>query len=726
MKSWKKPTLEQVKKAILLFSHGEQHRYFFDRLENPEWLTPLKEKRYFSSPPSPIRDESRGTITFPPWPESRYLVRMAKLAPEIVAEILFEIPETENSRVHDDIAEALLALPARLAVRMVPKPIEWTRSPFQLLLPEKLGALVSHLATHGEIEPALRLARALLAVRADPRATRDARENELFYPKALPYFEPWHYQKILEKNIPDLLAVAADETLALLCDLLDDAVRFSQRADNRNDPDDFSYTWRTAIDQPQYTVDDVRGLLVSAVLRAAEQNASNNPQIVPDIVLYLESRRWRVFHRVALHVLRRFASATPSLVSEGLKEPERFDRSDFRREYNLLTESCFGRLEADDKTKILDWIQRGPDIERFKAGWQTFYGSAPNEEEVTRYTMAWQRDRLAPLVRELPVNWSQYYEQLVTAVGPPSEEEHISSATWGWTSPKSAEELRGLMIEQLVNFLRSWEPSGRTPMEASIAGLAQQLGALVVSEPERFAAEAEKFQGLDPTYVRALLQALSEPAKQKSDLNWQKVLALCCWVVEQPRRNAPQKATLGERDPDWGWTRKAIARLLTHGFESDALPSNSREEAWYVLERLTNDPEPTPEDELKNDGKTDFASLSINTIRWEAMHGVVEYALWIRRRIENEPGFNVGEGFDRMPEVRTVLDRHLDPGFDPSLAIRAVYGQWFPWLHLLDRQWATENAPRIPARRSPSGPPQRGMEYLHRLLPTIRRSLRTS
>jgi hypothetical protein len=406
----------------------------------------------------------------------------------------------------------------------------------------------------------------------------------------------------------------------------------------------------------------VRGLLVSAVLQAAEQNARNNPVNVPEIVRYLESRKWRVFHRIALHVLRLFASVAPDLVSERLKEPERFDRSDFHREYNLLAKACFGRLEADDQRKIFDWIQKGPDTQSFKTGWERFYGSPPTDEQVTWYSMVWQRDRLAPLISDPPQDWSQRYAELVEAVGPPSDAEHVADATWvGLASPKNAEELRKLTIEQLVNYLRSWVPSGR-PMEASVSGLGQQLGSLVTSEPERFSAEAEKFEGLDPTYVRALLEALAEPAKQKRFLNWQKVLMLCRWVTDQPRGSASQKATLGERDPDWSWTRKAIANLLARGFESDAIPTDARKEAWYVLECLTNDPEPTPEDERRNGGKFDAASLSINTTRGEAMHAVVGYALWVRRRIENEPGSNISTalGFNGMPEVRTVLDKHLD------------------------------------------------------------------
>jgi hypothetical protein len=33
-----------------------------------------------------------------------------------------------------------------------------------------------------------------------------------------------------------------------------------------------------------------------------------------------------------------------------------------------------------------------------------------------------------------------------------------------------------------------------------------------------------------------------------------------------------------------------------------------------------------------------------------------------------------------MPEVQEVLDEHLDPTRNSPLAIRAIYGRWFPWL----------------------------------------------
>src|SRR5207248_3973153 len=39
------------------------------------------------------------------------------------------------------------------------------------------------------------------------------------------------------------------------------------------------------------------------------------------------------------------------------------------------------------------------------------------------------------------------------------------------------------------------------------------------------------------------------------------------------------------------------------------------------------------------------------------------------------------------PEVAELLERHLDPAHEPTQAIRAVYGQWLPYLTTVDPDW---------------------------------------
>ena len=128
------------------------------------------------------------------------------------------------------------------------------------------------------------------------------------------------------------------------------------------------------------------------------------------------------------------------------------------------------------------------------------------------------------------------------------------------------------------------------------------------------------------------------------------------------------------------------------------IPFNLREQVWNTLSLLTHAPDPTPEREMGYGSSNNNPSeLAINTVRGEAMHTVVRYALRIRRHFEQTPegAERIEQGFDEMPEVREVLDTRLDLDQEPSLAIRSVYGRWFPWLALLDPRWATQSVTKI-------------------------------
>ena len=136
------------------------------------------------------------------------------------------------------------------------------------------------------------------------------------------------------------------------------------------------------------------------------------------------------------------------------------------------------------------------------------------------------------------------------------------------------------------------------------------------------------------------------------------------------------------------------------GFEerNGEIPFVLRHICWSLLSSLTKDPDPTQEDEAIYGGSNmSPAALSINTTRGEAMHALIQYAFWIRQNNEGTYGEDCinSSGFNDMPEVRDVLEYHLNPCNDPSLAVRSVYGQCFPWLVVLDQAWSSENAARI-------------------------------
>lgn len=716
MKSWKTPTPEQVDRAVALMGHTEHYRYFFDRLENPEWIKPLKSKGFFSNPPKAERDETRGTIGFPIWPESRYLLRMALLKPEVVLELILQIPDTDNIRVHEDLADAALAMPAAMAAEWIKQQVKWIEGQqrLYLILPDKLGALIKHLATDNEAEQALILTHSLLAVFPDPKAKEKEGDEALgLSPEPQARFDLWDYGQILKKYIPHLAAAAGKEALSLLCDLLETSIKLSRRSPEKVFPEDFSYIWRPAIEEHEQNLGlNFKDVLVSAVRDAAETLAENNAAVIPELIKTLEDRKWRVFQRIALHLLGLNPKASVDFVTNRLTNKAMFDEGANNHEYVLLMGKGFGLLREEDKKNILKWIEKGPDLEEFKIAREQWTGKRPSDEDALRYKKHWQRDRLSWFKTSLPEDWKKRYEILIKECGEPEHPQFAvrTDTTWiGPTSPKPAEELRSMSLEALVEFLKSWTPAGER-MAPSPEGLGRVLSAEVSKDPNRFAAESSRFRELDPTYVRALVSGLREATKQKTTFLWKTVLELCEWVVNQPREISGRVGEYGDLDPGWVWTRKAIAELLSSGFESNdvTIPFDLRSLAWRILRPLTEDPDPTPEHEAKYGGSNmDPVTLSINTTRGEAMHTVIRYAFWVRRHIEKEVDGKerIGRGFEKMPEVRDVLDQHLDPSIDPSLAIRAVYGQWLPWLVLLDKVWSVKNATKI----FPSDEPHREM-----------------
>ena len=270
----------------------------------------------------------------------------------------------------------------------------------------------------------------------------------------------------------------------------------------------------------------------------------------------------------------------------------------------------------------------------------------------------------------------------------------ISNAWVGSTSPKSVEDLQAMHVDDVIFYLKVWEPLSDL-MSPSREGLGRVLASVVELNPSEFAENAKQFQELDPQFVSALFTGLEKAAKQKKSFIWHSVLDLCYWVLGQRQVISEGEIIRDIGDPAWAWSRRTIAYFLSTGLEPDTteIPFELRQKVWEVLQILTLDLEPTVEEEIGYGGSNmDPATLAVNTTRGMAMQAVIRYALWVRRHLEK---WRAVKGFDEMAEVQNVLDWHLNSSNDPSLAVRSVYGQFFPWLLQLDPQWVSKNLAKI-------------------------------
>lgn len=662
--------------AQLIRSSEAAYEHFFDNADDPAWIAPLAAENFFKNPQP--AEHGDGWVRYPFWPESRFLVRVASRAPKQVTRIAEGFPATDNLRIHEDVLRIAAQVPGSLARGLAERETRWL-SDYRghlLSLPDAIGDLVAHLADEHELDTAYALAAEALSIspRSDDeyvrRSAGSARMND------------YEYGRIIRKAWPSLIEHDAIRALAFLCELLRQLVDMDGR-DGVRDP---TSVWRPAIeDHNQNVGQSLLDLLIEMVRDNASRIAATPEVPLETVVEELKRHRRAVFDRIALNLIREQGS--PTLVADALSDQmSAFDVSRWH-EYGELLRARFSDLNADDRLRVLATLDSGYTSERLA----DLNDRGVDDEKV----VTWQRldllKRLAVIRDALDDDGQKRLASLLDEFSEPEHPTFLSySSSWsGPTSPFDAHELGALSPVQLVEKLRAWVPPGGH-WDPTPEGLGRVLAGVIQESPARYADVAVQFEVLEPTYVRALLSGLADSAKSDKSFAWDPVLSLCQWVVGQPAPDLAVSEDL-DRDADWTLTRRQITELLSRGLAEGASEVDiaERSRVWELLAVLAEDPDPTPAHEEQFGGDNmDPATLSINTTRGEAFHAIMRYTLWLERHIEVD-------GIRSLPEVQEILERHLDLGVEPSVAVRSVYGQWFPQLARIDKVWSRQIASSV-------------------------------
>jgi hypothetical protein len=672
----------------------ENYKYFFERLNSADWIEPLEKRGMFNEPP-PLAIEG-GYVSAPVWPPSQFLVKVAREAPEAVLRIALGVA-TDNERVHEDLAEAASAMPAPLAAKWAEHELAWLRDRERLyfLLPEKLTQLATHLARSGDAEPAVQLVTELfrpVGVEREAAGPWDLRT-------AVTRISNWQYDMLLDKALPPLLEAAPGPMLRAVGELLGQCLDLAQA--NVEDPkDDYSYVWRPRVADDHRDDQEPEQALVSALRDLAVSSRERGLLRDDELAELLLADGRAIFRRIAMFALAMGPEPDPRVVSDFVMDTETLRNDHPSVEYQSLLERASQLLTEDEKRQLVTWIEAGPDTERFIRRAREYVGNEPTREDVEEYVDTWRARRLRLLRAGLSDEQRQEYDGLVERVGEQRFTVPFEVTTWmGPTSPVRLDELRQLDDDQIIGFLTTWEePNGRYGPEPSVEGLGRALSELAEQEPERMSRLSTRLRGLRAYYTYWTLIGLSSAVRNKKTIEWAPVLELVNWLLEQETRPVGAEPEPEDESTVFGWARKDAAALIEAGLRSTESPIalELRLDVWQILTQLAEDADPAPERERRDDGSSfDPATLALNSTRGCALRAVVTYGLWVRRLSEGEEDGAAHEGFDAMPEVREVLESHLDPARDPSPAVRTIYGQFLPQLAYLDVSWVRANAPRI-------------------------------
>lgn len=666
--------------------------YFFLRLTHAAWLDPLRRAGFFRAPPLP-EPAASGGLTHPYWMAAEYLARVAPVHPETVGAILEAAANTENIRAQAQMITVMLQLRPQERLRLAGVVKRWAPGLRRLFWGDQVPAFATALARDGALDLAFDLTASVLDL-PDPDSGTGRRPVQAAEYGRDRQERAWDLRDAATTLVPALLQGDGLRALALFADALDYHV--GRRPDDADaDPttpaglEDFSHLWGDDLGRRErHDTGDLRLFLTHVTLEAAKELGARTPDRISDIVGVLRRRGGRVLRRIELAALTALlqsddpavAGAVLPIAVDRLTEQALLQEADVAPEWGALLVATFPRLDRDGRTRVLSALVP-PD----------FSWLEPQYAE--RRATAWRRDRLAIIADHLEPDARGELASLIEAEGDAEPLRHggPSIASWvGPTSPLEADALQGMDVDALVNFLQHWEQRPGFA-EASQEGLGRQLAKMVEGNPARHAPWAQRFVGLAPTYVRSLLEGFAAAVRADRAFPWTDVLALADWVVAQSVPESDMGETGFDVDIDWRGGRRTIADLLGLGLASawkeGVMPLAERDRLWRMIERLAEDPNPSPAYEERYGGTNmDPHSLAINTTRPEAIDAAIRYAIWLASHTAQS---NVGlrDVLVTAPEVAKLLERHLDAATDPSLAVRAAMGTWLGTLARTDPEW---------------------------------------
>ena len=696
------PTREQVHMCETIIRQPGLLRYFFHDLTNPNWLPPLAQAGIFHLPPAPEETEP-GYYRIPGWEASRYLVRVADSHPQLVAHIALTI-RTANFRVHNDLVDAAVRMPAKYAAVMEPAVASWLDGPFRASLPEKAADLMVYLGEHEEPEAAVDLLQALMSP-ADQKPglvadTREPRQPEEIRSK----FDEWQLDQIVRGQVQKIAATYPNRVVAVLENKLVAAIYGEADEQGAADPTRFSFWAEDAeSDGVGHPIQGYKPLLLRGLREALEG--------APETVVRWAAWRYVahpyvVLRRLGIRLIGSHLEQCGELAEEVLSNRETvFDGSTWPEIYRLL-EAGVGRLSAELRARLLEWISAGPSealVERERKWYRESMHGDPPVEHMNAWGDRWILDHLWPLRNhDLPDEIRAQLDRLKTDRGAPTPPRRgaFSVSFAGVVSLKSKDELIEMGPAETVDYLRAYVPQPTDfPFDASREGLAQAFQEVVSEQPEQYVRIAPRFAapGMRPIYAFHFLRGLEKAWESGKTFDWVPVFELIGEITHGEVASVQNQGGNSQDEPDWTSVDGQIASLLEEAVRRDehALPSEHMEAARDVLLQLVNHPDPSAGAEARS--TFDPATLAINSVRGRALQTLIMYALRHARLLEEQ----APSALDGIAEahleltVREALTDRLDRGKEISRGVHSLFGKFLPQLRYLDRDWFEENLVRI-------------------------------
>jgi len=646
-------------KAIDKLNSKEKRIFFFKKINTPNWIPHLLDKGYLKHAPEPeVSDENE---IHPFWIESAYLLRMSSKDDlkendiDLIESALVQIDHKNNFYVLGHLLEIYRNIgltPDSIFFKSLDQAIQKTTYTY---IPGYLTEDIIQLykLQSENIDPAviLPIIELLLEYKVIEKDVWGSNLIEI-QPSKL---DSWEYEQIVNNILVDL--AGRDKSIfKLMLNKLNDMLRIKHDIDY---PKDSTFIRLQDFDNPKH-VSDPDEILILGIIKSAWLKPIEYFDLMNSF-----DHQWNTIVRIQMYILNKNYEEIGEENFLKLDLDYLTEQIGVWFEYSHFLKNHFGKLSPELQNKI---IQSRIEYSSKRA----------DKSELLRFYQVIE-DFLSGEHKEA-------YDLIIKERGKISQpHQHISiGTTWvGPTAPVKLEDLSKKNVNEVIQYLIEWKPEAGF-MGATPEGMARLLEEDVKQRIDLYLSEAQNLYGLHPTYVRAIISAAENQSNNVGKLDH--LIGLCNWIVNQQDESVEIFEGIDPFDADQSWslTRKRVASLLEKLLEKNRFKENQKELILEIIQNLLGDSEPTLKYEEEYGGQNmDPFTMSINTVRGQAMHAFFRFLEWLK---------NTGQNYEE-PKYIHLLDHHLNN--DQTLTSRSVFGCYFPFLDFLIPDWTEVNAQTI-------------------------------
>jgi len=674
-KKSKKPTRDQIDLVTSMIQDDKYYRYFFEGLDNPSWIIPLYHSGIFHKVPEPIEVE-KNSFRIPSWLAGNYLVRFAEDNEGIIIDLARSI-KTKNWRVQELLIDALIKIKPENAIDAIQNIDYWLESPFSQLLPEKIRKLADAFIDRGLINGAI----TLLGFVIKPRYSSISGDYSKY--KSPLDFRSDHFwvSEYYDKQVGVLIKIAPKKVVELFSNHLEKAIELVKKEKEPDAEEYVGYYWR--FDIPYRTFDskdaDVIDILIDgfrdALIEVCDKSKDDGKKLLEK---YLASEHI-IFKRVALYVLRLFGVNYQDLLNESFKKVDYLSRDEYVNEYQGLMRDQFQNIPKQAQNLVIETVMEGPKSSKY------------NEER----REFWIQRNLEIIRDSLDKESLAFLENLTAKNGKADITERpriVTSFFGGEPSPIPASELEKKTFDELKKTLIDFVPGNAYQESRRSLGEAFQI--IVRENPQKYCDFASYLIDAEIRLVYSyfFINTISDLVKNKGFKLTTKILDLCEYIVQQEKEgNIKDNDKYG---PGLLAAQLDVARLFENALRTDDpyLDTEMLLRIRASLIKLSMHPDPNNEEYGEN--SFDPFTRSLNCVRGQAMHGLIQFMLYVYRKDKKLNTTTYKEGIFDL-EIQKVFDEKLDKDKDPSLAVHSVFGAYIPQMQLLSQEWLENNLEKI-------------------------------